>query len=74
MQNDEPQQLEYKNLKTDEPFMSAGSHWNSNNKPYSNHTANLLVLFSNHGRAILSELKKFRDSFCLFYFIETRSV
>ncbi|MFC7060373.1 superoxide dismutase family protein [Halobacillus seohaensis] len=35
----------------DEPFDSAGGHWNPNEEPHGNHPGDFPVLFSNHGRA-----------------------
>jgi len=34
-----------------EPFSSAGEHWNPDNQPHGNHAGDFPVLFSNHGRA-----------------------
>jgi len=35
------------------PFQSAGEHWNPTNQPHGNHAADLPVLFSNGGIAIM---------------------
>ncbi|WP_054874398.1 superoxide dismutase family protein [Oxobacter pfennigii] len=35
------------------PFQSAGSHWNPTNQPHGNHAGDFPVLFSNHGKAIM---------------------
>lgn len=35
----------------DEPFMSAGGHWNPYNQPHGNHAGDFPVLFSNNGIA-----------------------
>lgn len=33
------------------PFLSAGGHWNPTNQPHGNHAGDFPVLFSNHGHA-----------------------
>lgn len=38
----------------DNPFASAGGHWNPTNQPHGNHAGDFPVLFSNNGRAIMS--------------------
>jgi len=35
----------------DNPYQSAGSHWNPTNQPHGNHAGDFPVLFSNNGRA-----------------------
>ncbi len=35
------------------PFPSAGEHWNPYNQPHGNHAGDFPVLFSNHGRAYM---------------------
>ncbi len=35
----------------DDPFQSAGSHWNPDNQPHGNHAGDFPVLFSNNGYA-----------------------
>ncbi len=37
-----------------DPFTAAGSHWNPTNQPHGNHAGDFPVLFSNHGRAIMT--------------------
>ncbi len=36
------------------PFDAAGGHWNPGNQPHGNHAGDFPVLFSNHGRAVMS--------------------
>lgn len=37
-----------------DPFQAAGGHWNPDNQPHGNHAGDFPVLFSNHGRAVMS--------------------
>jgi Cu-Zn family superoxide dismutase len=37
-----------------DPFLAAGGHWNPDNQPHGNHAGDFPVLFSNHGKAMLS--------------------
>lgn len=37
-----------------DPFKSAGAHWNPTNQPHGNHAGDFPVLFSNHGTAMMS--------------------
>lgn len=36
------------------PFPGAGEHYNPNNQPHGNHAGDFPVLFSNHGRAMMT--------------------
>ncbi|UFJ40272.1 superoxide dismutase family protein [Brevibacillus humidisoli] len=38
----------------DDPFQSAGEHWNPTNQPHGNHAGDFPVLFSNNGYAAMS--------------------
>ena len=38
----------------EEPFLSAGGHWNPDHQPHGNHAGDFPVLFSNHGTAKMS--------------------
>lgn len=42
------------------PFQSAGGHWNPTNQPHGNHAGDFPVLFSNHGYA---QMQFFTDKF-----------
>ncbi|MGI6712342.1 MAG: superoxide dismutase family protein [Bacillota bacterium] len=42
------------------PFQSAGGHWNPNNQPHGNHAGDFPVLFSNNG---ISQMSFFTDKF-----------
>jgi superoxide dismutase, Cu-Zn family len=44
----------------DDPFKSAGEHWNPANQPHGNHAGDFPVLFSNHG---YSRMCFFTDKF-----------
>lgn len=39
--------------KPDDPFKSAGEHWNPDKQSHGNHAGDFPVLFSNHGRALM---------------------
>lgn len=46
-----------------EPFKTAGEHWNPTNQPHGNHAGDFPVLFSNNGTAIMSFFTdKFKSS------------
>ncbi|MDU4961837.1 MAG: superoxide dismutase family protein [Sporomusaceae bacterium] len=47
---------------SDDPFETAGAHWNPDNQPHGNHAGDFPVLFSNHGTAIMHF---FTDRFCV---------
>ncbi|HLS89418.1 MAG TPA: superoxide dismutase family protein [Sphingobacteriaceae bacterium] len=38
----------------DDPFLSAGMHWNPDNQPHGNHPGDFPVIFSEQGRAFMS--------------------